>query len=138
MNACLCMNWPIVVALGAQLLFSISDFMGRYYMSRFGFTPEAFLSWWFVVYMLIRTIATIGQLYIFSTLELGKTIAVFAAFGLLIANVAGFFLLGEVLSWQAYLAIVLVMLALALLAVYWSSLDMHPKPLKTNCTLICL
>lgn len=110
------MNRPLIVVFAAQILFSTSDFMGRHYMSRLGFTPEAFLSWWFVVYILIRTAATIGQLYVFSTLELGKTMALFAAMGLLIANAAGFFLLGEVLSWQAYVAIVLVMLAL--LAVY--------------------
>lgn len=105
-----------IVVIVTQLLFSASDLLGRHYMSQQGFRFATFISWWFLAYQLIRFVATIGQLYVFTNLELGKTMTLFAASSLILINVAGYFLLGEVLTAKTYTAIVLVVLAFMLVA----------------------
>ena len=110
------MNLPILVLVASQVLYTASDFMGRVYMVRYGFCAAAFLSWWFAGYFGIRTVAMFGQLYVFSALQLGKTMALFGATSIVVVNVLGILLLGEVLSTQAYLAIALVVFAFILLS----------------------
>lgn len=48
------MNWPIIIIIGTQLLFTISDLLARTYMSKQGFALTTFLSGWFLVYFSIR------------------------------------------------------------------------------------
>lgn len=110
------MNIAILVVIASQLLFLASDLMGRHYMSSLGFKLSSFVAWWFVGYQLIRFVATMGQLYVFTQFELGKTIALFGAAGLVLANVAGYLLLGEVLSLKAYIGILLATLAFIVIA----------------------
>jgi multidrug transporter EmrE-like cation transporter len=58
-----------------------------------------------------------GQLYVLSAMQVGRTMALFSATSLVVVNVLGILLLGEVLSTQAYLAIALVVFAFILLSV---------------------
>ena len=44
-----------------------------------------------------------GQLYVFSVIELGKTMALFGATSIVLANVLGFLVLKETLSLEAYI-----------------------------------
>lgn len=90
--------------------------MGRHYMSTQGFHLGTFLAPWFILYLAIRIIASIGQLYIFANLELGKTITLFAVTGLLLANLLGFLVLKEVLSPVTYIGVVLAILAFVVIA----------------------
>lgn len=110
------MNLAIVVVIGSQILFLVSDLMGRHYMSTLGFKFSSFVTWWFLGYQLIRFVATIGQLYVFSQFELGKTIALFGAAGLVLANLAGYLFLGEVLTLKAYIGVLLATLAFIVIA----------------------
>lgn len=110
------MNWPLVVLVGTQVLFSMSDLLARNHMPRYGFTVQAFLTGWFALYFGIRVIAMFGQLFVFTSIELGKTMALFGATSIVIANILGFFLLKEVLSPPAYVAIVLAIIAFIILA----------------------
>ena len=110
------MNYPILILVLSQLLFSAGDLIGRQYMSVHGFHLSTFLSAWFILYLAIRILASIGQLYIFASLELGKTITLFAVVGLLLANLLGFFVLKEVLSPTTYIGIVLAILAFVIIA----------------------
>jgi hypothetical protein len=105
------MNMPLLVLIGCQLLFSIGDFMGRVYMVRYGFTAAAFMTWWFAGYFLIKSVAMVGQLYVFTAFPLGKTMALFGAVSILLSNVLGFLLLKEVLSPAAYAGVSLAILA---------------------------
>ncbi|MEK7950318.1 hypothetical protein [Luteolibacter soli] len=109
---------PAFLIIGSQLLFSISDVIGARAMKTQGFTPAAFLTWWFLLYTVIRQIAVFGQLYIYSAMELGRTVALFGAGSIIIGNVMGFLLFKETLTIPVYVGVSLAIcafLALALL-----------------------
>ncbi len=106
----------ILIIIGCQTLFMTSDIIGRYYMKSGGFVWQNFITWWFLSYQIIRFVATIGQLYIFTQLELGKTITLFAALGLILANMAGYLFFGEVYSLYTYIAIMLALTAFVIIA----------------------
>jgi multidrug transporter EmrE-like cation transporter len=108
---------PIFIIIIAQLLFTVSDLIGRHFMSTSGFTLKSFLSLWFLGYFLIRNIAMFGQLYVFSRIELGHTMALFGAISIVLANVLGFLFLKEVLSPVVYIGVVLAIVAFLVLAV---------------------
>jgi len=110
------MNWPIVIIIGAQLLFTTSDLLARNYMPKQGFALATFLSVWFLAYFSIRIIAMFGQLYVFTAIELGKTMALFGAASILLANLLGFLVLKEVLSPGAYIGITFAVIAFIILA----------------------
>jgi multidrug transporter EmrE-like cation transporter len=107
---------PVLVIVATQLLFTTGDLIARANLRHSPFTLSTFLSGWFLLYFLIRQVAMFGQLYVFSTLQLGKTMAFFSATSLVVVNVLGILLLGEILSVQAYLAIGLVLLGFVVLA----------------------
>jgi uncharacterized membrane protein len=113
------MTWiksPVAIIVATQLLFTMGDLIARANMRHSSFTLSTFLSGWFVLYFLIRQIAMFGQLYVFSALQLGKTMALFGATSLVVVNVLGVLVLGEILSIQAYLAIGLVVLGFIVLS----------------------
>ena len=113
------MTWiksPVAIIVATQLLFTTGDLIARANMRHNPFTVSTFLSWWFVLYFLIRQVAMFGQLYVFSALPLGKTMALFGATSIVVVNVLGVLVLGEILSIQAYLAIALVVFAFILLS----------------------
>lgn len=102
----------ILIIIGSQLLFTIGDLLARHNMQLNGFKAITFISWWFVVYMLLRTVATFGQLFIFSQMELGRTMALFSASSLILVNVLGFFILDEKLPLSVYFGIMLAVIAI--------------------------
>ena len=112
------MTWlksPVLVIVATQLLFTAGDLIARANMRHSPFSLSTFLSWWFVLYFAIRQIAMFGQLYVFSVLQIGKTMAFFSATSIVAVNVLGVLLLGEILSVQTYLAVGLVVLAFIVL-----------------------
>lgn len=114
------MTWirsPLVIIVATQLLFTAGDLLARANLRHSPLSASTLLSWWFVLYFLIRQVAMFGQLYVFSTLQIGKTMALFSATSIVVVNVLGVLLLGEVLSVQAYLAIGLVVLGFVLMSV---------------------
>ena len=102
---------PMVVVVGTQLLFSVGDLMARANMRKHGFSAAAFLNLSFLIYIVSRQIATVGQLYVLATVPLGKTMALFGAASIILANVLGVLLLGDLLSPRAYAGIALAVLA---------------------------
>jgi multidrug transporter EmrE-like cation transporter len=106
----------IILLVCTQLIFTTSDFMARVYMSRYGFTAAAFFSWWFLVYFLIRNIATFGQLYVVANMPLGKTMALFGAVSIVLSNVLGVLFLREILSPTVYIGVSLAVLAFIIMA----------------------
>jgi hypothetical protein len=111
------MKYSILVIIVTQLLFTGSDLLARYNMPKLGFKFTAFLSTWFILYFLIRTIAMFGQLYIFTTIELGKTMALFGAISIILSNLLGLLILKEVLPIGVYLGVSFAVLAFLILAV---------------------
>ncbi len=110
------MNWPILIIIGSQLLFTISNLLARTYMAEQDFILATFLSAWFLIYFFIRIIAMFGQLYVFTVVELGKTMALFGATSIVLANLLGFLVLGEVLSTREYIGTTLAITAFIVLA----------------------
>jgi len=110
------MNWPITIIIVAQLLFTTSDLLARAYMPKQGFVLATFLSGWFLAYFSIRIIAMFGQLYVFTAIDLGKSMALFGATSIILANILGFLVLKEVLSPGAYIGITLAVIAFMVLA----------------------
>ena len=108
---------PLFIVIATQLLFTTSDLIARANMRQHPFKISTFLTGWFLFYFLVRQIAMFGQLYVFSALQIGKTMALFGATSIVIANVLGIFLLGELLSWQAYIGIAFAVLAFVSLAI---------------------
>ena len=107
---------PVIILVVSQMLYTTGDFMGRVYMARYGFCAAAFLTWWFAAYFILRTIAMVGQLYVFTTMPLGKTMALFGAVSILLSNTLGLLLLKEVLSPAAYIGVTLAIVAFVILA----------------------
>jgi drug/metabolite transporter (DMT)-like permease len=108
---------PLVIVVGTQLLFSVGDLMARANMRKHGFTAAAFLNLSFLVYILSRQVATVGQLYVLATVPIGKTMALFGAASIVFANVLGVLLLGDVVSPRAYAGIALAVLAFVVMSV---------------------
>jgi hypothetical protein len=109
---------PVFIIVGSQLLFSVSDYLGARAMKAQGFTPAAFFTWWFIAYTIIRQIAVFGQLYIYASIDLGRSVALFGAGSIIIGNLMGFFLLKNTLTLPVYVGVSLAIcafLALALL-----------------------
>lgn len=104
--------WFILIVVASQFLFTASDLMARHYMSTQGYRVATFFAWWFLLYAVIRTIATFGQLYIFTQTEVGKTMALFGATSLVLVNVLGFLILKEQLSLQVYFGVALAVTAI--------------------------
>ena len=104
------------ILIGTQLVYSLSDFMGRKYMSLQGFHWSTFFTGWFLVYFIIRQLAMFGQLYVFAHIPLGKTMAMLAAASILLSNLLGVLFLKEVLSGWGYVGVSLAILAILIMA----------------------
>lgn len=109
---------PAFLIIGSQLLFSASDLIGKWAMKSQGFKLASFFTWWFLLYTVIRQIAVLGQLYIYSSIELGRALALFGAGSIIIGNFFSFLLFREAMSLPTYVGVTLAIcafLALALL-----------------------
>ena len=107
---------PILVIVVTQLLFTAGDLIARANMRTSPFAISTFMSTWFLVYFAIRQVAMFGQLYVFSTMAIGRMMILFSACSIVLVNILGFLLLGEVLSTATYIALGLVLLAFTVLA----------------------
>lgn len=99
----------------SQLLFTSGDILAKGGMQKYGFTISAFLTWWFLGYILVRTVATFGQLYVFTTMPVGKTMAMFGAFSIILVNLLSFLFLKEILPPLGYFGITLAVFAFVVL-----------------------
>jgi hypothetical protein len=106
----------IAILVLSQLFFTTSDLIARYNMTKLGFQFSTFFSLWFLGYFLIRTIAMFGQLYVFSNIQLGKTMGLFGAVSIILSNALGFLLLKEILTPESYIGITLAIIAFVILA----------------------
>ncbi len=89
---------PLLVVIASQLLFTAGDLLARLKMRQHGFETDAFLSWWFAGYMLIRTTATFGRLWVLSKLVLGHALPMFAASSVVLSMLLSATVLNEGLT----------------------------------------
>jgi multidrug transporter EmrE-like cation transporter len=111
-----CLKSPVVMIVGTQALFTAGDLLARANMRKGGFTFATFITWWFVLYFGLRTLAMFGQLYVLASVPIGKSMALFGATSIALVNVLGVLLLGEVLGTRAYAGVSLAVLAFAVMA----------------------
>ncbi|MGH7882116.1 MAG: hypothetical protein ACREN8_04325 [Candidatus Dormibacteraceae bacterium] len=109
------MPWLLIVLIGTQAIFTLSDFMGRMNMRGGEFTLAKLLKPWFLIYLLIRQIALLGQFFIFSRVFLGEVVTVLAAISIVISNLLGLLLLREQLSVANYIGVSLAVTAVLIL-----------------------
>ncbi|MGH7882117.1 MAG: hypothetical protein ACREN8_04330 [Candidatus Dormibacteraceae bacterium] len=102
----------IAFLFGCESIFTACNFLARLYLRKLGFHPSSFLKPWFLAHLLMYQTATIGQLYIFTRLQLGKTTALFGVIGIVVSNLLGILFLNEFLSPLVYLGVGLAVLAL--------------------------
>ena len=107
----------VVIVLVTQGLFTAGDVLARLKLRTApDFTLSALIAPWFVAYLTLRQIATFGQLYILAKIELGRTAGFYAVAGLLTANVIALLFLGEKLTTQTYIGLLLAVAAIVVLA----------------------
>jgi len=94
------------------MLFTASDLIGRHFMSQHGFNLSNFTSLWFLIYLLIRIPATFGQLYIFTQLNIGKTMSLFGAVSIILSTGLAFLLFKETITTAQYIGITFAILAI--------------------------
>lgn len=111
-----CMNWAIITIIWTQLLFTTSDLLARAYMPKQWFALATFLSGWFLLYFVIRMVAMFWQLYVFTIIDLWKTMALFGAISIILANLLWFLVLKEILSPGAYIGVTLAVIAFVVIA----------------------
>jgi hypothetical protein len=116
MSALSWLKSPVVVVAGTQLLFTIGDLMARANMRKHGFTAAAFLNLSFLIYIVSRQVATVGQLYVLATVPIGKTVALYGAGSIIMGNILGVLLLGDLLSMRSYAGIALAILAFTVMS----------------------
>lgn len=85
-------------------------------MPKLGFHMATFMSWWFALYIAVRIPAVFGQLYVFTRLDLSRTMTLFSAMSLVLVNMLGFLLFREILAPLAYAGIFLALTAFLLVA----------------------
>lgn len=107
---------PTVVLLISQGIFTATDLLGRYGMRGTGEFVEKITKPWFILFIVGHGIASVGQLYIFSRFEIGKTVALFGAVSIMMAGTLGILLLKETISVRGYFALVFAILAFCILA----------------------
>jgi len=107
---------PFAMAVASQALFTAGDLLARANMRTGGFTLANFCTWWFAAYFTLRQLAMFGQLYVFSTVQLGKTMALFGAISIVLSNALGLLLLNETLTPMAYAGAALAVMAFTFLA----------------------
>lgn len=113
------MSWlksPIIIIVGTQALFTAGDLLARANMRRSGFTIASFLTWWFLAYFALRTVAMFGQLWVLASVPVGKAMALFGAASIALVNLLGVLLLGEVLTVATYAGVSLAILAFVVMA----------------------
>lgn len=108
---------PIVVVLITQLVFSATDLLARSHLRSANFGVSSIAQPWFIWYAAIRVISTFAQFYVFTKVDLGKTVTLFSIAGIIFANILGVLFLKEVLSVKDYLGVVLAIIALIILAI---------------------
>lgn len=107
---------PIILIVISQGLFTCGDLLARSNLRSGGFELRTFCSWWFLLYTVVRTIATFTQLYVFANVQLGRSMALFGAASIVLSNVLAVLLLGESMSLGAYLGVSLAVAAFLCLA----------------------
>jgi len=103
------------VLIGSQLLFTTGDLLARANLSRVGFTTAAVLSPWFAIWLVVRQVGGIGQLYVLASTPAGTTLSLFSALSIVLINVLAVLLLKEVLSPMTYVGVSLAVAALLVL-----------------------
>lgn len=86
-------------------------------MTRPGTVAERMTRPWILLFVGGHVLASLGQLYVFSKFEVGKTVALFGAVSIMMASVLGYLLLQETLSISGYLGVMIAVTAFLVLAV---------------------
>ncbi len=109
------MNKIVVIALATQLIFLLGEVPAAGYLSQKGI-DGSFFHPWFLLFSITRIIGMAGQLYLWSSAQLGFVAALMGSCGLVLNNLLGTFVLHQPpLSSQGYVGLCLAVVSIFLL-----------------------
>jgi drug/metabolite transporter (DMT)-like permease len=107
----------LAIALATQLIFLAGEIPASGYLYKFGISPEIFGHPWFWAFTVTRFLGAAGQIYLWSSTELGRIAAVMGSCGLILSNILGMYLLHQKpLSTNGYIGLGFAVIAIAMLA----------------------
>ena len=109
------MSHPVVVLIITQLLFTGSDLLARSQLSGRSLTTVMLFTPWFLLFTILRVVATGGQLFVFTQLELSRTMALFGAVSIILSSILGWLVLKEILPPVGYVGVTLAIIAFFIL-----------------------
>lgn len=108
---------PLVVIIITQLIFSLTDLLARANLKSATLSVASVLAPWFILYACVRVASTFAQFYVFTKVDLGKTVTLFSVVGIIFANVLGVLFLKEILSVKDYIGVTLAIMSLIILSI---------------------
>lgn len=109
-------QYPVIVAIMGQLVFSIADILGRANLRGKPFALETMEGKWLVPWLACHFFGMAVQVYLFTTVPLGRAIGLMALVSLVLSNLFGYMLLKEVLTPVQYLGLGFGVMALVCLS----------------------
>ena len=104
-----------MIILLTQILFTFTALWAKYHLSEVENFGNILKEWWLIIYILVYTVATFMQLYVFKVTNIFKAMAFFSGFALILTVVLGYVLLNEILDWRDIMSIILVLTALIII-----------------------
>jgi multidrug transporter EmrE-like cation transporter len=103
------------LVMATQIIFSSSDLLARWHFGSQEFRLAAFASGWVVIYFVIREVAGYLQIRVLASNQLGISMAIFSGAGIIISNVFGWLLFGEVPGIRQLIALGFILAAYAVI-----------------------
>jgi drug/metabolite transporter (DMT)-like permease len=106
---------PVLILLGAQLVFSSKDLIARGLVKNHNFNLQLFHRPLFYLMIVLQVVGITLQLYVLSNYNLSRAMTGFAMLSILFSAALGLLVLGEDISGTMYIALVLAFASLLVL-----------------------
>lgn len=108
----LSLTHPVAILFLTQGLFICADLLAKTALAANGFTPALATNPHFVAGMMLRMLALMGQFWLMAQQPLGKVMTLMFVGGIILTNLLGWAMFGEVLGWREYVGVALALAAL--------------------------
>jgi uncharacterized membrane protein YfhO len=109
-------SFLLAIALATQLIFLAGEIPASGYLYNHGLSAEIFGHPWFWVFTITRFLGAAGQIYLWSSTELGRIAAIMGSSALILSNLFGMYLLHQKpLSTNGFIGLGFALITIALL-----------------------
>ncbi|CBN57633.1 MULTISPECIES: hypothetical protein [Kamptonema] len=110
------MSQVLWVAIITQIIFLFGEIPFAGYLKSIGFSTASLSHFSFWLFTVTRFIGISGQIYLWSSTEIGRVAAIMGSLGIILNNLFGVYLLHQkALSMPGYMGIVLAVISIILL-----------------------